>query len=35
MLGVFLLLIEGIVSIVTIGIMIKVLELIIDGKQNK
>lgn len=35
MLGVFLLLIEGVVSIVTIGIMIKVLELIIDGKQNK
>lgn len=35
MLGVFLLLIEGIVSIVTIGIVIKILELILDGKQHK
>lgn len=35
MLGVFFMLIEGVVSIVTIGVMIKVLELIIDGKQNK
>lgn len=35
MLGVFLLLIEGIASIITIGVLIKVLELILDGGKQK